>query len=161
MIYIEEWEGLYSITKDGEVFSHLKNRFKSKTLNKYNGYEYVTLKKKGRKTETKSIHRLVALAYVENPNGKKEVDHIDCDKTNNNYSNLQWASRSEQVQYQYNRGNRLNYLSKVSKAVVNKSTGEEFNSLISLSKHLNINYSTVKWRTVNNKWDWELVREKK
>ena len=154
MKYIKGWEGLYSITESGEVFSHSKNIFRSKTVNKHNGYEYVTLKKKGRVTETKSVHRLVALAYVSNPFSKEEVDHIDCNKTNNRCSNLQWASRSEQVQYQYDRGSRKSYINKISSKVFNIVTGEEFDSIKKLSLALGVNYETAKWRIKFRKWDW-------
>ena len=55
-----------------------------------------------KKTHNMSVHRLVALCYIPNPDNKPEVDHILCKEiTNNNVSNLRWATRSEQ---QINRG---------------------------------------------------------
>lgn len=42
-----------------------------------------------------TIHRLVATAFIENKDGKPEVDHVDCNTKNNKASNLRWASRSE------------------------------------------------------------------
>lgn len=154
MKYIKGFEGLYSVTKCGRVFSHCKGIFRSLTLNKHNGYMYVTFKVKG-VSKTRSIHRLVAEAYIDNTENKPEVDHIDCDKTNNNILNLRWATRSEQLSYSYKNGNRDEYLKKISKVVVNRVTGEKFPSQKLLSEHLGINYETVKWRTQNNKWEWE------
>ncbi len=46
-------------------------------------------------TTTKQIHRLVAQAFITNPQNKKEVDHIDGNKNNNNANNLRWATHSE------------------------------------------------------------------
>ena len=52
------------------------------------------------------IHRLVALCYIENPDNKPTVDHIlSKETTNNNVSNLRWATRSEQI---INRGINCN-----------------------------------------------------
>ena len=42
-----------------------------------------------------SIHRLIALHYIPNPENKPEVDHIDRERLNNNIDNLRWATRSE------------------------------------------------------------------
>ncbi len=154
MKYIKGFEGLYSVTKCGRVFSHYKGMFRATAVNRVNGYVYITLKVKGVST-TRSVHRLVAETYINNTENKSEVDHIDCDKTNNNVLNLRWATRSEQSKYSYENGNRDKYLKNISKIVRNKITGEEFKSQKALSKHLGINYETVKWRTQNNKWEWE------
>lgn len=59
------------------------------------GYCYVNLKAINGKWKHELVHRLVALHFVDNPEGKTEVDHIDRDKTNNNAENLRWATRSE------------------------------------------------------------------
>jgi len=157
MKYIKGFKGLYSITECGRVFSHYKDIFRTTSVNKVNGYVYITLKAKGVGT-TRSIHRLVAETYIDNIENKLEVDHIDCDKTNNHSNNLRWATRSEQLHYSYDNGNRDKYLKKVSKRVRNRVTGEEFKSQKELSVKLGVKYETVKWRTQRGKWDWEVIR---
>lgn len=58
-------------------------------------YHMVTLYKNG-VPKNVSVHRQVALAFIDNPDNKETVDHIDRNKDNNRASNLRWASRLEQ-----------------------------------------------------------------
>lgn len=67
------------------------------------GYKTVSLtKNKVRKAF--SVQRLVAEAFIPNPEGKPEVNHIDGDKLNNNYTNLEWCTRRENLQHAYDTG---------------------------------------------------------
>jgi hypothetical protein len=50
------------------------------------------------------LHRLVALAYIENPNEFKEVNHKDGNRLNNSYVNLEWVTRSENQLHAYRNG---------------------------------------------------------
>ena len=58
------------------------------------GYIVVNLRK-GNKSITKRVHRLVAEAFLENPNNKPVVDHIDGNRINNKVSNLRWSTSQE------------------------------------------------------------------
>jgi len=90
---IKGFEGRYSITTDGKVWSHKSNRF-IKASNNGTGYYYLPLRKNGRQYG-RLIHRLVAQAFIPNPYNKKTVNHKDCNKMNNIVSNLEWCSDLE------------------------------------------------------------------
>lgn len=90
---------VYYITQDGRVYSDFIKRDLSSRDNG-NGYLIVSLKLKGiRKWKHAYIHRLVALAYIDNPYNKKQVNHIDEDKYNNARDNLEWVTRVENVNH--------------------------------------------------------------
>ena len=86
----------YLIYDDGRVFSKYSNKFLKHRLDG-RGYNRVSLSQQKVKSDH-SIHRLVALHYIPNPENKREVDHIDRNPLNNDISNLRWATRSENLQ---------------------------------------------------------------
>ena len=89
---IKEYEN-YGITSCGKVYNFDTGKFLSIYKN-YKGYYNVKLSKDGIAKEFK-LHRLVAEAYIPNPNGYETVDHIDNCKTHNWANNLQWMSRED------------------------------------------------------------------
>lgn len=108
----EEWkeikgfEGAYMISNTGKVLSiprrgtkQRKPALRALSLN-HDGYVKVRLLYKG-KDETARVHRLVAEAFIPNPEGKETVNHIDGNKENNNVDNLEWADRHEQMLHAY------------------------------------------------------------
>ena len=99
---IKGFEGLYSITRDGRVFGHKFNKFLSKKPLSV-GYPIVRLCKNGSYTTIK-IHRLVAGAYVPNPQNKACVNHINGIKTDNHVDNLEWSTYSENIQHAFETG---------------------------------------------------------
>ena len=112
----EEWkdikgfEGLYAISNYGRVKS-LKRICRANTCGlrtieekilspcvASSGYCIVVLSKNGAHKSC-SIHRLVAEAFIENPENKKEVNHKDECKTNNIFTNLEWCDRAYNANY--------------------------------------------------------------
>lgn len=67
------------------------------------GYYKVVFSHKGVR-KSYPVHRLVAMAFIPNPYGKETVNHIDGDKTNNNVSNLEWASQKENQRHKWRTG---------------------------------------------------------
>lgn len=85
----------YSINENGKVRNDLTNKIKAPFINKKNGYYMVDLWKNNKSTKI-PIHRLVAEAFIPNPENKATVDHKDGNRKNNSIENLRWATYSEQ-----------------------------------------------------------------
>lgn len=97
------FEKFYEVSDQGRVRSLHFSKSKILTFCAHsNGYVRVSISDKT-KIVNKYVHRLVLEAFVGPANGL-ECDHIDCDKTNNNLSNLEWVTRTEQVRRQVKTG---------------------------------------------------------
>ena len=91
------YEGLYAVASCGQVWSYRSKKFLSPSRDK-DGYLQVLLYKDGEK-QAKKIHRLVAEAYIENPENKPVVHHKDEAKNHNWLNNLEWATVKENNLY--------------------------------------------------------------
>ena len=121
--WIEGYEGLYWITNFGRVISADRyDRFNRKLGGELKpsraagNYLFVNLYKNGVHRQEK-IHRLVAKAFIPNPENKREVDHIDNDKNNNMASNLRWVTHKENQNNEITRANMLKNTSKFASQV--------------------------------------------
>ncbi len=124
----EEWRSIdgfidYQVSNIGRVRNSktgriLKPRYRGKKMN----YQSVALYNGGGQVNF-SIHRLVANEFIPNPENKQQVDHIDGNKENNVYTNLRWATNSE----------------------------NQINNIHKRSNHTSI-YKGVSWNKGTNKW---------
>lgn len=145
-LIIEEWrpiegfEGYYEISNIGRVKSlqrrewwekrgcyHLLKERIMKTFINRKGYVTVQLKKQSERTKY-SVHRLVAFAFINNPSGFPEINHKDCIRDNNVYSNLEWVTHSKNQEYAYQSGNRSHKGSKHPQVKLSESQVREIRS---------------------------------
>ncbi len=110
---IKGYEGYYQISNDGQVKNVKTGRILKQYING-KGYKSLTLSKNN-KIEMKLVHRLVAEAFIPNPNNLPCVNHKDCDPSNNCVENLEFCT------YEYNN----TYADRLEKARVKLLNREE------------------------------------
>lgn len=91
---IPNTDGRYSATPDGQIWSHYRKRFLKQSLND-KGYCVVHILCHDGKQRDRLVHRLVAKAYIPNPENKPTINHINEIKTDNRVENLEWATYLE------------------------------------------------------------------
>ena len=94
---VEGYEGRYKVTDDGRVYSCVTKKWLKPYL-KRDGYLGVCLHKGGRQTNF-TVHRLVAIAFVNNPYKRNVVNHLNEDKTDNRAENLEWSTVKENINW--------------------------------------------------------------
>lgn len=89
----------YEVNNLGQV-RHKQRRQILKPRSNNSGYQYVNFKVNGKNTNF-AVHRIVANAFIPNPNGYSEVNHINYDKNDNRVENLEWVSSSQNKKHAY------------------------------------------------------------
>lgn len=107
---VQGYEGRYQVSNLGNVKSLKDNtgkpreKLRSLATDKL-GYKKVDLYRKGDKPKTHLVHRLVAKAFLPNPENKPMVNHKDSNPSNNHIENLEWCTQSENIIHGYREGN--------------------------------------------------------
>lgn len=116
----------------------LNERLLKTRMDKY-GYEVVNLTNE-KSEKTKKVHRLVAEAFISNPENKKEVNHIDGNKSNNAVINIEWNTMSENQLHRYH---VLGVVAKKKifgdKVIIDNSTGIFYPSVSSAAEARGLN----------------------
>lgn len=118
-VAVKGYEGLYEIDRNGNVYSIVNDQHRRKRcLKQYQnerGYMKVNLYDENGKCKKKYVHRLVAETFIDNPDNKPNVNHIDCDVKNNSVKNLEWCTQSENIRYAVKLGRHVDNISKFNK----------------------------------------------
>lgn len=148
---IEGYEGIYQVSNYGRVKSlprKLWNGYyffvsKEKILKTWlsSGYPTVCLHSEDKTIKYIRVHRLVAKAFIPNPNNYRVVNHLDGGRTNNHVNNLEWCTHKHNTQCAIKTG----AFDKEMRKVRIIETGEEFSSLTECARHI---------AKINNKKVW-------
>ncbi len=158
-------ESYRSTSSDGNTFYHFTSEEPQVILKNWltkKGYEKVQLSTITGKKRTPFVHRLVALAFIPNPENKPQVNHIDGDKRNNQVINLEWVTNQENHNHKLKMGLNVslsgdkhythtkekfkNYhhtWKKVQQLDLEGNVIREFKSIKDAASHINRHYSTI------------------
>ena len=135
---VADSNGEYHISSHGRVKSYKcgKERILKPSLIG-NGYPAINIWQNTKKSKCRTIHKLVALAFIPKPDNKTQVNHKDGNKLNNHIDNLEWVTQQENIQHAWDNGlyenKRLAIASANRKArskpVVDIVTGNKYDSL--------------------------------
>lgn len=117
---IPHYEGRYLVSNYGRVFSLLTHKIMATRLNN-DGYEVICLNPEKGKRKSERVHRLVALAFIPNPNGYPEVNHINGIRNDNRAINLEWMTHEQNNQHKIKLGTTT------AKPLLCIDTGQVFN----------------------------------
>jgi hypothetical protein len=141
---IKNYEGIYEVSNLGRIKSISRNgTIKENRIlkpNKVMGYSQVGLQKYGTR-KYKKIHRLVAEAFIPNPENKKEVNHKDGNKTNNCVDNLEWVTTSENQLHSYYE--LKNNIKSVIQLSLNNEIIKEWESIAKVEQELKISNADI------------------
>ena len=143
----EEWRDIkdmedYQVSNKGRV----KNKHNNFLMNPRieNGYIMCSIQQ-----NKYSVHRLVAGAFIPNPENKPSVDHIDRDPTNNNLENLRWATTKEQAQNKiHSNGNHFKKINMID--IKSKEIIKQFNNIHEAIDYVETITSEYKRKTIEN-----------
>ena len=131
---VKDLEDLYEVDENGNVYAlprikrtpttiYLSKEKKLKPYNNGYGYMLVDMRKNG-KRYMRLVHRLVADAFIPNPNNLPQINHKDGNKSNNCIDNLEWCTYKQNIIHSWKNG--LSHISEEHKQIISKATKERW-----------------------------------
>jgi hypothetical protein len=150
---VYDYRGIYQISTKGRVkslerivgrsdSSYLSKEKIMKNLLGTSGYYYISLRINNKRINC-SIHTLVLIAFVPNPENKRTGNHKDGNKLNNYLSNLEWATDKENINHAYKMGLYNNVTKRVVMLDLDRNPLLCFNSINEAGRYLNKKYSHI------------------
>lgn len=159
------YEGLYKVSNIGKVMSlNFDGTSQPRVMNPYNvhGYKRLRLFKDKNKVSI-GVHRLVAMAFIPNPENKPFINHKDGDPNNNTVENLEWATHSENITHAYRVLGAKASGGRAKKSVRLVETGQVFTSIREASRATGHNRTSIiscckgRYKSVRNMhWEYAL-----
>lgn len=134
---IHDYEN-YEVSESGDIRNSKTGRILKQGTHRQ-GYSLVWLSNAG-KRHGKSVHRLVAEAFIPNPDNKPQINHRDGNKSNNKINNLEWNTGSENTIHAYR---KLSFEGRPKSPVRIIETGEIFNSIKECANAINGNSGNI------------------
>lgn len=156
------YEGLYTVDENGNIYSKRSRKTLKPKTDKY-GYKVVALSRNGA-VKYKTVHRIVATAFIPNPACKPTVNHINENKSDNRVCNLEWVTHKENDNFG-SRNTRMS-LSKSKHPVIRTVDGTEemFLGVKDASRKTGISHSQITrycrniGNSIHNK-EWRYISE--
>ena len=137
----------YSVSSTGEIRNDVSGKLKTPRKTR-TGYYDVDLYNGGKRSKLR-VHRIVGETFIDNPDNKPQINHIDGNKLNNSVENLEWATASENMKHAFENGLAEPSLGMLGKHNPNAGrkgipiriveTGEVFSSITECEKAINGN----------------------
>lgn len=133
------YEGLYKVSNFGNIYS-VKRKRNLKLINSHHGHKRIRLYVGSKNWRTYAVHRLVAQAFIPNPENLPEVNHKDENSSNNSADNLEWCTKEYNISY----GERIaKTYSAVEMLTLDGAIIKEFDSQVEASKETGIRQGSI------------------
>lgn len=140
---IKEFEGIYKVSNLGRIKSLVRGGTNGGIITFKERHRYLRARLwKNGVVKTIGVHRLVAQAFIPNPNKLVEINHIDGNKLNNVATNLEWVTHSENMIHAYNNGFRK------TKKVMQLKNGMLIKTFLNINRaslETGIEYASIYW----------------
>lgn len=156
----------YEVSDDGQVRTISSGHIKAQKTDRY-GYKVVCLSETKTIRKSVTVHRLVAQAFIPNPNNYPQVNHKDENKANNRVDNLEWCTAHYNSHYGTGRCRSDKGRCKPIEAWKNGKLVKTYPSTVEASKELGINRATIrgvlkgkKWQHTAGGYEWKYAEKR-